>query len=42
MVSAKDHIENMTFDDVKDDIRMVTDTVKKSVMKRFTKDEDKN
>ncbi len=42
MVSAKDHIENMTFDDVKDDIRMVTDTVKKSVMKRFTKDEDKD
>ena len=42
MVSAKDHIENMTFVDVKDDIRMVTDTVKKSVMKRFTRDEGKD
>jgi len=42
MVSAKDHIENITVDDVKDDIKMVTGSVKRSVMKRFTKDNGKD
>lgn len=42
MVSAKDHIENITMDDVKDDIKMVTGSVKRSVMKRFTKDDGKS
>ena len=42
MVSAKDHIENITMSDVKDDLKMVTGSVKRSVLKRFTKDDGKD